>query len=80
MVVTRAQSLRKAQDDLNIVEREQQCRVKPSSSVPLVGSEFDDELYLSTRDKTKKPEACRLSTLPEISTAGTYTPTECVYR
>ena len=46
MVVTRAQSLRKAQDDLIIVEREQQCGVKPSSSVPLVGSEFLMRKYI----------------------------------
>jgi len=52
MVVTRAQSLRQAQDDLTIAEREQRCGVKPSSSVPLVGSEFDKELFLSTRNKT----------------------------
>ena len=51
MVVTRAQSLRQTQD-VAMEESEQQCGVKPS--VPLVGSEFDEELFLLTRDKPKK--------------------------
>ena len=51
MVVTRAQSLRQTQEDLAMEESEQQCGVKPS--VPLVGSEFDEELFLLTRDKPK---------------------------
>jgi len=54
MVVTKAQSLRQAQEHLTIVEREQQCGMKQSSSVPLVANEFDEEVVLSTRDKTKK--------------------------
>ena len=52
MVVTRAQSLRQTQEDLAMEKSEQQCGMKPC--LPLVGSEFDEELFLLTRDKPKK--------------------------
>ena len=73
MVVTRAQSLRQTQEDLAMEESEQQCGVKPS--VPLVGSEFDEELFLLTRDKPKKTRSQKRADCQHHQTLAQQAPT-----
>ena len=73
MVVTRAQSLRQTQEDVAMEESEQQCGVKPS--VPLVGSEFDEELFLLTRDKPKKTRSQKRADCQHHQTLAQQAPT-----